>query len=251
MGNRCARGWAPPSPGSPRCGSSLTSTSGSSRSLRGGYPPSQPRHPVLPRHPDRPRCSLLSRPPTSSSPSTPPDRPRGAVHRSRAGVPGATALAWAVVGLAALRKRKDPVGGAAGPRRPVPPPATPRLGDPRTNGQVATAQPGVTVASPAPDPWPDGRRGPPDSADRPGDTGGAAHPDPGEGLVAGHPPGVQRVLRRQRRHPRRRDRLRRVPRDLPGADRRDQPLRSRRRPRDRSPSRPRACSRRCPRRPSR
>lgn len=45
----------------------------------------------------------MSRPPTpspSSSSAPPPDRPKS-------GVPGAKALAWAVVGLAALRKRKD------------------------------------------------------------------------------------------------------------------------------------------------
>ena len=81
--------------------------------------------------------------------------------------------------------------------------------------------------------------------------GRGAHPDPGQGLVAGHPPGVQGVLGRQRRDPRRRRRLRGFPRRLPGADRRDQPLRAGRRPRDDRPAGRGRASRRCRRPPSR
>jgi membrane protein len=62
-------------------------------------------------------------------------------------VPGATALAWAVVGLAALRKRKDQAAvrrAHADPFRPRPP----RAGGPETNGQIATAEPGATTTGP-------------------------------------------------------------------------------------------------------
>jgi len=85
----------------------------------------------------------VSRPPTSSPPSTsssgPDDQP------ARSGVPGATALAWAVVGLAALRKRKDQSAvhkASVDPFRPRPP----RAHGPGTNGQVATSEPGVHAA---------------------------------------------------------------------------------------------------------
>ena len=107
----------------------------------------------------------MSRRPTSSSPSTPPTDPGEPSDRSRRGVPGATALAWAVVGLAALRKRKDQSTARQArvdPFRPRPP----RAGGPGSNGQVATAEPGVTAASPGPT----GEAGQAsDSADRPGD----------------------------------------------------------------------------------
>jgi membrane protein len=85
----------------------------------------------------------VSRPPTSSPSSTsssgPDDQP------ARSGVPGATALAWAVVGLAAFRKRKDQSAvhkASVDPFRPRPP----RAHGPGTNGQVATSEPGVHAA---------------------------------------------------------------------------------------------------------
>jgi membrane protein len=85
----------------------------------------------------------VSRPPTSSPSSTsssgPDDQP------ARSGMPGATALAWAVVGLAAFRKRKDQSAvhkASVDPFRPRPP----RAHGPGTNGQVATSEPGVHAA---------------------------------------------------------------------------------------------------------
>jgi membrane protein len=85
----------------------------------------------------------VSRPPTSSPSSTsssgPDDQP------ARSGVPGATALAWAVVGLAAFRKRKDQSAvhkASVDPFRPRPP----RAHGPGSNGQVATSEPGVHAA---------------------------------------------------------------------------------------------------------
>ena len=88
----------------------------------------------------------MSRPPTSSPSSTsssgPDDQP------ARSGVPGATALAWAVVGLAAFRKRKDQSAvhkASVDPFRPRPP----RAHGPGTNGQVATSEPGVHSAQAA------------------------------------------------------------------------------------------------------
>jgi membrane protein len=88
----------------------------------------------------------VSRPPTSSPSSTsssgPDDQP------ARSGVPGATALAWAVVGLAAFRKRKDQSAvhkASVDPFRPRPP----RAHGPGTNGQVATSEPGVHSAQAA------------------------------------------------------------------------------------------------------
>ena len=89
----------------------------------------------------------MSRPPTSPPPSpsptpspTPPSTGAGdPPDRAKSGVPGAKALAWAVVGLAALRKRKDQTTvrrAHADPFRPRPPrPAGP--GSPDANGQVA------------------------------------------------------------------------------------------------------------------
>ena len=88
----------------------------------------------------------MSRPPTSSPSSTsssgPDDQP------ARSGVPGATAVAWAVVGLAAFRKRKDQSAvhkASVDPFRPRPP----RAHGPGTNGQVATSEPGVHSAQAA------------------------------------------------------------------------------------------------------
>jgi membrane protein len=85
----------------------------------------------------------VSRPPTSSPSSTsssgPDDQP------ARSGMPGATALAWAVVGLAAFRKRKDQSAvhkANVDPFRPRPP----RAHGPGSNGQVATSEPGVHAA---------------------------------------------------------------------------------------------------------
>jgi membrane protein len=85
----------------------------------------------------------VSRPPTSSPSSTsssgPDDQP------ARSGMPGATALAWAVVGLAAFRKRKDQSAvhkASVDPFRPRPP----RAHGPGSNGQVATSEPGVHAA---------------------------------------------------------------------------------------------------------
>ncbi|MDT0349357.1 YihY/virulence factor BrkB family protein [Pseudonocardia charpentierae] len=60
-------------------------------------------------------------------------------------MPGSKALAWAVVGLAALRKRKDQSAvhkASVDPFRPRPP----RAHGPGTNGQVATSEPGVHAA---------------------------------------------------------------------------------------------------------
>jgi membrane protein len=85
----------------------------------------------------------VSRPPTSSPSSTsssgPGDQP------ARSGLPGAKALAWAVVGLAAFRKRKDQSAvhkASVDPFRPRPP----RAHGPGSNGQVATSEPGVHAA---------------------------------------------------------------------------------------------------------
>ena len=108
----------------------------------------------------------MSRTPTSS-PSSPArsDDPTG---RSASGVPGATALAWAVVGLAALRKRKDRSTARharVDPFRTRPP----RAGGPGTSGQVATAEPDVAAASPGTT-GSTGQAGQAsNSADRPGD----------------------------------------------------------------------------------
>ena len=66
----------------------------------------------------------MSRPPTPT-PSSPSEQPSG---RKKSGIPGATALAWAVVGLAALTKRKDQAAvrrAHTDPFRPRPP----RTGD--------------------------------------------------------------------------------------------------------------------------
>jgi membrane protein len=63
-------------------------------------------------------------------------------------VPGAKVIAWAVVGLAALRKRKDQSAvrhARVDPFRPRPP----RAGGAGTNGQVAKTEPGVSAARPA------------------------------------------------------------------------------------------------------
>ncbi|MGZ8751055.1 MAG: YihY/virulence factor BrkB family protein, partial [Pseudonocardia sp.] len=87
--------------------------------------------------------------------------------RAKSGVPGATALAWAVVGLAALRKRKDKTTvrrAHADPFRPRPPrPAGPGgpggPGHPDANGQVAVDGSGTADAT-------GGAAG---SAERPGD----------------------------------------------------------------------------------
>jgi membrane protein len=112
----------------------------------------------------------VSRPPTSPppSPSTgagdPPDR-------AKSGMPGAKALAWAVVGLAALRKRKDQ---AAVRRAHVDPfrPRPPHAGGPGANGRVATSEPGVTTPGPAGQSSRNSGSGmdsEPSSAERPGD----------------------------------------------------------------------------------
>jgi membrane protein len=85
----------------------------------------------------------VSRPPTSPPPSPPPPSPSTGAgdhpDRAKSGVPGAKVLAWAVVGLAALRKRKDQATvrrAHTDPFRPRPPrPAGP--GSPDANGQVA------------------------------------------------------------------------------------------------------------------
>ena len=86
----------------------------------------------------------MSRPLTSSpssSSSSHPDDPAG---QAASDVPGAKALAWAVVGLAALRKRKDRSTARQArvdPFRPRPLRPT----GPGTNGQaVAVASPGST-----------------------------------------------------------------------------------------------------------
>lgn len=75
----------------------------------------------------------MSRPPTPPSSSTDPADPSGS---TGSGMPGAKALAWAVVGLAALRKRKDQSTARQGrvdPFRPRPP----RAEAPDTNGRAA------------------------------------------------------------------------------------------------------------------
>ena len=104
----------------------------------------------------------MSRPPTSSLSSSSSARPDDPPARPASDVPGATVLAWAVVGLAALRRRKDRSAARQArvdPFRPRPP----RPAGPGTNGQAA---PGVTAASPGST----GQAGQvPDSADRPGD----------------------------------------------------------------------------------
>jgi membrane protein len=85
----------------------------------------------------------VSRPPTSS-PSSASSSGRGE-QPAHSGVPGSKALAWAVVGLAAFRKRKDQSAvhkASVDPFRPRPP----RAHGPGTNGQVATSEPGVHAA---------------------------------------------------------------------------------------------------------
>jgi membrane protein len=82
----------------------------------------------------------VSRPPTSPPPS--PSTGAGeSSDRAKSGMPGAKALAWAVVGLAALRKRKDHATvrrAHVDPFRPRPP----RPGGPDADGQVAAAEGG-------------------------------------------------------------------------------------------------------------
>jgi membrane protein len=83
-------------------------------------------------------------------------------------VPGAKALAWAVVGLAALRKRKDQSTARQArvdPFRPRPP----RAGGPGTNGQVATSEPRVTTGATSAT----STTGPTDSTDSTGRTDSA------------------------------------------------------------------------------
>jgi membrane protein len=110
----------------------------------------------------------VSRPPTSSSPpsSTPPDEPS-----DRNGMPGAKALAWAVVGLAALRKRKD--ASAAKHSRTDPfRPRSPRAVAPDTNGRAALVARGENTAPGSgngSDPGTGSGSGGTDAAERPGD----------------------------------------------------------------------------------
>ena len=87
----------------------------------------------------------MSRPPTSSPSSTSSSGPDDPPGRSSDGMPGSKALAWAVVGLAAFRKRKDQSAAhkaSVDPFRPRPP----RAHGPGSNGQVATSEPGVHAA---------------------------------------------------------------------------------------------------------
>jgi membrane protein len=87
----------------------------------------------------------VSRPPTSSPSSTSSSGSDDPPGRSSDGMPGSKALAWAVVGLAAFRKRKDQSAvhkASVDPFRPRPP----RAHGPGTNGQVATSEPGVHAA---------------------------------------------------------------------------------------------------------
>jgi membrane protein len=87
----------------------------------------------------------VSRPPTSSPSSTSSSGPDDPPGRSSDGMPGSKALAWAVVGLAAFRKRKDQSAvhkASVDPFRPRPP----RAHGPGSNGQVATSEPGVHAA---------------------------------------------------------------------------------------------------------
>ena len=111
----------------------------------------------------------MSRPPTSPppSPSTgagdPPDR-------AKSGMPGAKALAWAVVGLAALRKRKDQATvrrAHVDPFRPRPPRPT----GPATDGQVTADGSGTAGAA-------SGAAG---SAERPGDQAAVPTQIPAKG----------------------------------------------------------------------
>jgi membrane protein len=90
----------------------------------------------------------VSRPPTSSPSSTSSSGSDDPPGRSSDGMPGSKALAWAVVGLAAFRKRKDQSAvhkASVDPFRPRPP----RAHGPGTNGQVATSEPGVHSAQAA------------------------------------------------------------------------------------------------------
>jgi len=87
----------------------------------------------------------VSRPPTSSPSPTSSGGPDDRPGRSSDGMPGSKALAWAVVGLAAFRKRKDQSAvhkASVDPFRPRPP----RAHGPGSNGQVATSEPGVHAA---------------------------------------------------------------------------------------------------------
>jgi membrane protein len=87
----------------------------------------------------------VSRPPTSSPSSTSSSGSDDPPGRSSDGMPGSKALAWAVVGLAAFRKRKDQSAvhkASVDPFRPRPP----RAHGPGSNGQVATSEPGVHTA---------------------------------------------------------------------------------------------------------
>ena len=116
----------------------------------------------------------MSRPPTSSPSSTSSSGPDDPPGRSSDGMPGSKALAWAVVGLAAFRKRKDQSAvhkASVDPFRPRPP----RAHGPGTNGQVATSDPGVdsgatgqSSSSDAADTAP-ADTAPSDTAERPGE----------------------------------------------------------------------------------
>lgn len=102
----------------------------------------------------------MSRPPTSPSASTDPGRPPA---NGSSGIPGATALAWAVVGLAALRKGKDRSAARQArvdPFRPRPP----RAVAPDTNGRDTPEAAGNRTAGGDGAPKPDTA-----SPDRPGD----------------------------------------------------------------------------------
>jgi membrane protein len=111
----------------------------------------------------------VSRPPTSSPSSTSSSGSDDPPGRSSDGMPGSKALAWAVVGLAAFRKRKDQSAAhkaSVDPFRPRPP----RAHGPGTNGQVATSEPGVHAARAANSAGTDSASGTPASNGAPSDA---------------------------------------------------------------------------------
>jgi membrane protein len=116
----------------------------------------------------------VSRPPTSSSSSSSTD-PAEPPERGGSGMPGAKALAWAVVGLAALRKRKDQSAARRARTDPYRP-RSPHAVAPDTDGRAALVARGEWNG--------DGAAGRPD--DRPG-TGS----DGSSGNSSGDRPGDQ------------------------------------------------------------
>lgn len=119
----------------------------------------------------------MSRPPTSPPPSSSSSsaEPPG---RKKSGVPGATALAWVVVGLAALRKRKDQAAARrthADPFRPRPPRSPDGVGPAAASGTSTNERPNDTVSTTE-----STRAGSPQQAGSPGDRATSTAERPGD-----------------------------------------------------------------------